>query len=405
MRIATTSFILVLTVLNAAAQSQFLVIGRNTGMYPALDGNSIRIFGFTQTLSSPVYIPAPTLTFIEGDSVEVDFWNVSQGAPHTIHLHGLDLDQQNDGVPHLSFEVGHMEHGYYRFRAPHAGTYLYHCHVTSPIHVQAGMYGLVVIRPPGGGNTTWAGGYEYDSDHAWLTSEMDTFWHQEAVLNHDHDSTNPGMQVLLPDYHPQYFLVNGLSENQLTDPNERLTAAVNERVYLRLANVGFMANRYEFPPGLNALIVSSDGRPLPATESSDTLWVFPGERFGVMLTPQQEFVSTVAVGFVDLNTLNQKSVQHIPVTVSGYFGVNDPARTDLFVFPNPTADLLSVRLGEEAFHTILVYDMFGRCVHETTIPAGADEVRIDLHDVPPGTYTLEAWGSSNRTAHRIVIIR
>ena len=136
----TTTLICSFGILLFASSQQdlnFLLIARNTGEKILTNNDTIRVFGFAQSLGEQPGVPGPTLEMNEGDSVHIDLWNVSQGAPHTIHLHGLDVDQQNDGVPHLSFDVHHMDHGYYHFKAPHAGTYLYHCHVASTIHVHS----------------------------------------------------------------------------------------------------------------------------------------------------------------------------------------------------------------------------------------------------------------------------
>ena len=92
-----------------------LIIARNTGKKVLANMDTIRVFGFAQDLLYNPNVPGPTITANEGDSVHLDLWNVSQGAPHTIHLHGLDVDQQNDGVPHLSFDVAHMDHGFLSF--------------------------------------------------------------------------------------------------------------------------------------------------------------------------------------------------------------------------------------------------------------------------------------------------
>ena len=93
----------------AFSQSTTLLIARNTGSKVLEDSTVIRILGYAEKLSANPSMPGPTLTYYEGDSVIIDMWNVSQGAPHTIHLHGLDVDQQNDGVPHLSFAPEHMD--------------------------------------------------------------------------------------------------------------------------------------------------------------------------------------------------------------------------------------------------------------------------------------------------------
>ena len=171
------------------------------------DGNQIYMMGYTQLIGAPIDIPAPTLNFTEGDSVQLNMWNLSQGPPHTIHLHGLDVDQANDGVPALSFAVPHDDTGSYYFQAPHAGTYIYHCHETSVLHVQAGMYGMVIVRPQTADTLTWDGGYSFHSENAWMMSEIDTNWHVDSIINHDYDPME--MTHAIVDYMPQHFLVNG----------------------------------------------------------------------------------------------------------------------------------------------------------------------------------------------------
>ena len=247
---------------SSISQDPILIIGRNTGTKDLADGNSIRTFGFAKEFGENPGIPGPTIEVNEGDSVVIDFWNISQGAPHTIHLHGLDVDQENDGVPHLSFEVHHMAHGFYRFRAPHAGTYLYHCHVVSSIHVQAGMFGLLVVKPSDGSNFTWNDGYEIHSETRLFMSEIDTTWHNDSVLLHDYDTNMPHHMVKIPVYDPQHFLINGSSEQQLIDDSLKITGMANSNIYLRLANIGFMGNKVVFPTELNARVIDSDGRPI-----------------------------------------------------------------------------------------------------------------------------------------------
>ena len=85
--------------------------------YKLWDGQEIALMGYTSKLSDTLKLPSPVLTVNEGDSVELHMYNFSQGAPHTIHLHGLDVDQANDGVPGLSSVVPHGESFYYRFKS------------------------------------------------------------------------------------------------------------------------------------------------------------------------------------------------------------------------------------------------------------------------------------------------
>ncbi len=385
------------------AQVNDLLIARNTGKYPIHTGDTIRVFGFTRALKEEVKIPGPTLVYNEGDSVTIDLWNISQGAPHTIHLHGLDVDQANDGVPHLSFDVAHMDHGFYRFKAPHAGTYLYHCHVVSTIHVQAGMYGLIIIRPADGSNTTWSGGHSYDRDISWMTSELDTNWHKDDVLEHPHDTGMHIMKVEIPEFHPQHFLVNGLSQNQLSDSSVALYSTVNEQLYLRIANIGYYGNKVHFPAGYNVQIVSSDGRPLPTPEVSDSLTIYPGERYGILLKATSQFTGNISVDYFDLNTNAVKNTQSVPAVVQGYFSQPEPSLAQLTAYPNPAGSDLALYTGDFIAVKWIVTDITGT-PHPLTITASdAHSFRCNVERLPAGCYFFQAINKNGETIRTTVL--
>ncbi|SFT74699.1 Por secretion system C-terminal sorting domain-containing protein [Lishizhenia tianjinensis] len=381
--------ILILLVLCFASTSysqqnvDVFLIARNTGEKILANNDTIRTFGFANSLGVHPTVPGPTIIANEGDSVHIDLWNVSQGAPHTIHLHGLDVDQQNDGVPHLSFSIEHMDHGYYHFKAPHAGTYLYHCHVASTIHVQAGMYGLIIIKPSDGSNTTWNGGHPYTNEHSYFLSEIDTLWHTDSVLMHDHDPNLTIHTVEIPKYDPQFFLVNGLSDHQLIDSTVEFVSAVNQMDYIRLANIGYYGTRVILPTGLNARIVASDGRPLPTEEISDTVVLYPGERFGVLTEPDMEFQSQIIYEYFDLNTMTVRGTQVVPVIVSGFANTTtlSTAPDAVKVYPNPFNAFTTVEFElEEASKTrVRMFDIHGKLI---------DEIPFKLYEKGTNTLTI-----------------
>jgi FtsP/CotA-like multicopper oxidase with cupredoxin domain len=351
------------------------------------DGNQTMLMGYTSLMGGVIDIPGPILVYTEGDSVELKLRNMSQSAPHTIHLHGLDVDQQNDGVPHLSFVVDHNETKSYFFKAPHPGTYIYHCHVTSTLHVQAGMYGLLIIKPVGSNNLTWNGGYSYHQENAWMTSEIDTIWHTDSIINQPHDTITG--QTLMPDYLPQYFLVNGRSEHQLSDLGIAINASVDEVVLLRLANVGFYGNRFVFPSQLGARIISSDGRPLPVEEITDTLTILPGERYQVLLESATEFSDSVAVSYFNMNTKQDMNIQYVPVHIQGFLSNVELNETIISVYPNPVKDKLYVdNVNKE---TLKIFNVNGQLVlnvENTGI--------IDVSMFPKGVYFLRAGDKTSK---------
>lgn len=90
-------------------------------------------------------LPAPTLYFTEGDSVEIQVHNLMH-METSIHWHGLILPNEQDGVPYLTTAPikAHSTH-VFRFPIVQTGTYWYHSHTM--LQEQSGMYGAIVIQP------------------------------------------------------------------------------------------------------------------------------------------------------------------------------------------------------------------------------------------------------------------
>ena len=199
--------------------------------------------------------PAPIIYATVGDVVEIRLKNLGVKAnplapndPHSIHLHGLDVDAANDGVPETSVAAvpanlcldgstadpatgicdpvatGGPAPGagnviVYMFSPVFAGTYMYHCHQEADIHVQMGMYGALVVYNVGDaaalvGPGQGAGGklfkVAYDKDYVMLLSEFDVRGHQDeegtyVPASWDPDPFNWAL------YKPQYWQINGIS--------------------------------------------------------------------------------------------------------------------------------------------------------------------------------------------------
>jgi plastocyanin len=367
----------------ASSQTELLLVGQTYGQMEMHDGEQLFTFGYTADYDTPMYVPGPTLHMIEGDSVIIDFHNSSM-IPHTVHLHGLDVNQANDGVPQTSFSVTHQEHGFYHLRAPHPGTYLYHCHFLSSIHVQSGMYGLVIVHPASDPNLTWEGGYEFDNDFSFLTFEFDSDWHSFEILNQTMG------EVTLPVFDPEYFMINGASEQQLADRSIGVYASINEVNHLRLANIGFCANRVAFPAELDARIIASDGRPFDEPLLADSIWVLPGERYDVLVDSEVPFSGEIIFDYVGMNNGELLNTQVIEVEIELAIGTNEVAIESLEVFPNPTSDRLSFQVPENDHMRLhyQVYNQAGKQCVSNKISASGGVCNIDVSALAQGSYTL-----------------
>lgn len=89
-------------------------------------------------------IPAPTLTFTEGDTAEIYLHNMLKEET-SLHWHGVILPNQADGVPLLTTApIMPGETHLYKFKVVQNGTYWYHSH--SALQEQSGMYGALIFK-------------------------------------------------------------------------------------------------------------------------------------------------------------------------------------------------------------------------------------------------------------------
>jgi FtsP/CotA-like multicopper oxidase with cupredoxin domain len=92
--------------------------------------------------------PGPELRVHQGDLVEVVLRNADVADGVTIHWHGVDVPNAEDGVAGVTQNaVLPGESHTYRFRAEQAGTFWYHSHQVSSEEVQRGLFGALVIEP------------------------------------------------------------------------------------------------------------------------------------------------------------------------------------------------------------------------------------------------------------------
>ncbi len=99
-------------------------------------------------------MPSPTFAVDEDDEFFLTLTNVGMimrpdlFEQHTVHFHGYpNASSFYDGVPDASVAINIGGSFTYYYLAPDAGTYMWHCHITPPEHLQMGMVGQVYVRP------------------------------------------------------------------------------------------------------------------------------------------------------------------------------------------------------------------------------------------------------------------
>lgn len=103
-----------------------------------------RFDGYTLNGTSP----GPVVRAVQDQLVEVRLVNTSVPDGITLHWHGVDVPNGEDGVAGVTQDAVPMGGSFvYRFVADHVGTYWYHSHQVSHTQVQRGLFGALVVTP------------------------------------------------------------------------------------------------------------------------------------------------------------------------------------------------------------------------------------------------------------------
>ena len=250
------------------------------------DGQIIDHWGFEDDAGIRDF-PSTPIVLSGGDLLQCELESSSR--QHTIHWHGIEPDPLNDGVGHTSFEVGSRYTYQWRAHPANAGTYFYHCHVNTVLHVQMGMFGPLVIYPTGTrpedefkrpfaeAPQEWA----FNQEYVWPIYAVDPRWHEL-----DHAAGVCGEDVGLNDFRPEYFVLGRWSQDPAGPPIEgdapgdpaivadedngerhrqpiAVRASVGDSVFIRMVDATYFPVEVDFGE-LNSQIqlIEADGRPL-----------------------------------------------------------------------------------------------------------------------------------------------
>ncbi len=200
---------------------------------------------------------------------------------HTIHWHGMDVYQSEDGVP----ETGAAVLGdNYRFSVDsrYVGSHMYHCHVHTVKHLEMGMYAPIIVKAVDGSgnflNVINSGGPTYDYEWNMMFSSVDPAYH-----------TAVGDSTTFADYNPRYFLVNGNEGRSRTAPAETYTAAPGAKVAMRLMGIQSVNTTFEIKDagGVQKVVHGAQqgwGRSYRAPRTVTSIDLSPGQTADIMVT-------------------------------------------------------------------------------------------------------------------------
>ena len=223
-------------------------------------GTRVEGWGFNGSL------PGPALEFDEGDLVEVTLRNDLPEDPVTIHWHGIDVPNGEDGVAGVTQDaVAPGEEFTYRFRAEESGSHWYHSHQNGSEQVARGLFGPLVLQTD-----------------------------QDATVDHDlpmlwHEWTAEGRPI---------------GAFGLNDTLQTRTVAEGDTVRLRLVNTTNQTQTFTLT-GTEYRVSHVDGEPVavPTPLRDERLVLGAGGRFDVTLSMPDSPVRLVNLASPDAGLL------------------------------------------------------------------------------------------------------
>ena len=189
-------------------------------------------------------VPGPQIRVREGDRVRVNLINKLPEST-AIHFHGLELPNDQDGVPFITQPPVKPGESYtYEFTVPNAGSHMYHSHHNAAVQVGMGLLGAFIVEP-----RQRRASQRVDVDYV-------------MVLN---DGSHG-------------YTLNGKS----FPATEPVVCKQGQTVRLRFMNEGMMIHPMHLH-GMHMTVIAKDGWDQPAPWKCDTLNIAPGERWDVLV--------------------------------------------------------------------------------------------------------------------------
>ena len=138
----------------------------------------------------PPGLLGPAIVLTRDQPVEIEIVN-KMSQPTAIHWHGIELESYYDGVPgwgrsgkEITPKIAPGESFTARLTPPRAGTYIYHTHWHDPSQLTNGIYGPLIVLPPGEK-------FDSDTDRIFVFSIGDFGELQDLALINGTPQSNP----------------------------------------------------------------------------------------------------------------------------------------------------------------------------------------------------------------------
>ena len=189
-------------------------------------------------------VPAPQIRVRVGDRVRIVLKNELPEST-AIHFHGLEVPNDQDGVPFLTQPPVKPGTSYtYEFTVPNSGSHMYHSHHNAAKQVSLGLLGAFIVEPR----------------------------RPRAIEKVDVD------YVMILNDGAHGYTLNGKG----FPATEPIVVRLGQKLRVRYMNEGMMIHPMHLH-GMHQTVIEKDGWPVPQPYKCDTVNIAPGERFDVIV--------------------------------------------------------------------------------------------------------------------------
>lgn len=277
------------------------------------EGNTVYIYGYTVAGQRAQY-PGPTLIVNQGDTVTIRLTN-KLTEPTSIIFPGHKAVATGGTAGLLTQEADPGGTVTYSFVASKPGTYLYQSGTNSPLQVNMGLVGAIIVRPSGF-NPAAPTAYgdpstAYDYEVLFLQTDMDAAWNELVEFGRS-------AEVNVNDFHANYWFLNGRNGPDTLLPNNvswMPTQPYNclprihpgDKILIRWVGAGHDAhplhthgNNFKLI-AMDGHLFSSDGVVADLAVSDFTQTVNPGSTYEGIFTWTGEKMGWDMYGTTDIN--------------------------------------------------------------------------------------------------------
>ncbi len=203
-------------------------------------------------------VPGPQIRLEIGDHVQLRLHNELPIASD-IHLHGINVENQFDGVAPLTQELVEPGESFtYEFIADEVAVAMYHPHFMSQISMPNGLFGTIIVgQEPLPLGRTISGGLEVIPADITIAQEIPMVLNDSGVIGYSLNGKSFPATAPIVVNNDDWILVDYFNEGTQIHP-----------MHLHL---------------FDQIVIAEDGFPLDQPYTVDTLNVAPGNRFTVLI--------------------------------------------------------------------------------------------------------------------------